>query len=232
MAKFLTTSATNYYLEELIKNAKTFLVLISPFLKVSERMRELLVDKDRQRFDVRIVYGKHRQPDEINWLQDLTSVRVRFCKNLHAKCYLSEEACIITSMNLHNFSQVNNNEMGVYVTRTEDPELFMQTFEEAKRMLRISSEVAFSPRRRAGKSSPKPKPDTKGDGKISTSRLARKLGLKNADFRSRLVKRGLLEQQDGEYVLTPRGIEIGGEVRNSPRFGTFFLWPEQAFAKP
>ena len=33
MAKFLNTSATNYFLEELIKGAQERLVLISPFLK-------------------------------------------------------------------------------------------------------------------------------------------------------------------------------------------------------
>lgn len=41
MPKFLNTSATNYYLEELIKNAKERLILISPFLKINDRIREL-----------------------------------------------------------------------------------------------------------------------------------------------------------------------------------------------
>ena len=38
MAKFLNTSATNYYLEELIKNASDRLILISPFLKLNDRL--------------------------------------------------------------------------------------------------------------------------------------------------------------------------------------------------
>ena len=58
MARFLNTSATNYFLEELIKNAKERLVLISPFLKLNDRIKELLIDKDRLKIDVRIVYGK------------------------------------------------------------------------------------------------------------------------------------------------------------------------------
>ncbi|NMV21408.1 DNA repair protein, partial [Vibrio parahaemolyticus] len=67
MAKFLNTSATNYYLEELIKNASERLILISPFLKLNDRIRELLEDKDRLKIDIRIVYGKSElQPDEIN----------------------------------------------------------------------------------------------------------------------------------------------------------------------
>ena len=71
MAKFLNTSATNYFLEELIKDAKERLILISPFLKLNDRIRELLADKNRLKIDVRIVYGKSElQPEEINWLKE------------------------------------------------------------------------------------------------------------------------------------------------------------------
>ena len=38
MAKFLNTSGTNYHLEELIKAARDRLILISPFLKLNDRM--------------------------------------------------------------------------------------------------------------------------------------------------------------------------------------------------
>ena len=124
MAKFLNTSATNYFLEELIKSAKDRLILISPFLRINQRIRELLEDKNRLKIDVRVVYGKSElQPEEISWLRELTYVRTSFCQNLHAKCYLNEESCIITSLNLYEFSQVNNNEMGVLISRSNDPDL-------------------------------------------------------------------------------------------------------------
>lgn len=58
MAKFLNTSGTNYYLEELIKGAKDRLILISPYLRLNDRIKELLEDKNRLKIDVRIVYGK------------------------------------------------------------------------------------------------------------------------------------------------------------------------------
>ena len=54
MAKFLNTSGTTYYLEELIKNAQERLYLISPYLKLNDRVKELLEDKDRMKIDVRI----------------------------------------------------------------------------------------------------------------------------------------------------------------------------------
>ncbi len=53
MAKFLNTSAANYYLEELIKRTRERLIVISPFLKFNDRIKELLADKDRMKIDVR-----------------------------------------------------------------------------------------------------------------------------------------------------------------------------------
>lgn len=138
MAKFLNTSATNYFLEELIKTANGRLILISPFLKLNDRIKELLADKDRLKIDVRIIYGKNElQNDEISWLSKLTYIRTSFCKNLHAKCYLNEKACIITSLNLYEFSQVNNNEMGIAVSRTDDAELYKDAYEEAQRIMAL-----------------------------------------------------------------------------------------------
>lgn len=85
MAKFLNTSATNYFLEERIKEAKDRFILISPFLKLNDRIKELLTDKDRLKIDVRIIYGKSElQPEELAWLKGLTYIRTSFCKNLHA----------------------------------------------------------------------------------------------------------------------------------------------------
>lgn len=60
MAKFLNTSAKNYYLEELIKSASDRLILISPYLKLNDRIKELLEDKNRLKIDVRRLYGMAR----------------------------------------------------------------------------------------------------------------------------------------------------------------------------
>ena len=47
MAKFLNSSGTTYHLEELIKNASDRLIIISPYLKLNERIKELLEDRNR-----------------------------------------------------------------------------------------------------------------------------------------------------------------------------------------
>ena len=142
MAKFLTTTGVSYQLEEIIKDAKERLVLISPFLRVNERVKELLEDKDRLKIDVRVIYGKNElQPEENNWLESMTSIRTSFCKNLHAKCYLNENAALLTSMNLYEFSQVNNNEMGLLVSKEKERELYEEIYEESMRIVRVSEEI-------------------------------------------------------------------------------------------
>ena len=129
MAKFLDTTGVSYHLQQLINNATEKLILISPYLKLNERLKQSLEDKDRMKIDVRIIYGKSElHPAENNWLKSLRSIRTSFCQNLHAKCYLSENGAIITSMNLYDFSQINNNEMGVYIDKTEDEQLYTDVY--------------------------------------------------------------------------------------------------------
>lgn len=231
MAKFLNTSATNYFLEELIKEAKDRLILISPFLKLNDRIKELLTDKDRLKIDVRIIYGKSElQPEELTWLKGLTYIRTSFCKNLHAKCYMNEELCIISSLNLYEFSQVNNNEMGVLIRRAEDAELYKDAYEEAQRIIRISEEVRISLERVADEAKAKTavvKPAVEEiKGKLTSSKLAQKLGVKTTELTEKLVITGYLELRDTKHYLTAKGKAAGGEFRMSPKFGSYFLWLE------
>lgn len=145
MAKFLDTTGVSYHLQQLINQSQDTLILISPYLKINERLRQSLDDKDRMKIDIRVVYGKNElQPDQINWLKSLKSVRTSFCENLHAKCYLNESEAIVTSMNLYEFSQVNNQEMGIYVTKVDDPQLYDEVYNEARRLIRIGDEVRLS----------------------------------------------------------------------------------------
>jgi phosphatidylserine/phosphatidylglycerophosphate/cardiolipin synthase-like enzyme len=225
MAKFLNTSATNYFLEELIKDAKDRLILISPFLKLNDRIKELLSDKNRLKIDVRIVYGKSElQPAEMSWLQELTYIRTSYSKNLHAKCYLNESLCIITSLNLYEFSQVNNNEMGILIRRAEDTELYKDAYEEAQRIIRVSEEVRISLERIDQDAEPKTE-DEEQTTKLTSSKLAQKLGVKTGELIEKLVATGFLELKDGKPYLTQKGKEAGGEFRGS-KFGAYFLWPE------
>lgn len=227
MAKFLNTSATNYYLEELIKGATDRLILISPFLKLNDRIKELLEDKNRLKIDVRIVYGKSElQPSEISWLNELSFVRTSFCKNLHAKCYINETSSIITSLNLYEFSQVNNNEMGVYISRDEDVEMYRDTYEEAQRIIRISDEIRISLEKIVKAEESKDEADFEDDiTKITTSKLAAKLKFKTPELIEQLIVGGYVRMSGEKQELTKKGIDVGGEAKIG-RYGAYFIWPE------
>lgn len=145
MAKFLTTTGVSFHVEQLINKANEKLILISPFLKINDRIKQSLEDKNRMKMDIRVVYGKNElQPDENNWLKSMQFIRTSFCKDLHAKCYLNEKEAIITSMNLYEFSQVNNNEMGIYIEKEKDAEIYKDVLEEVNRLIRISDEIRIS----------------------------------------------------------------------------------------
>jgi hypothetical protein len=243
MAKFLNSSGTTYHLEELIKNASDRLIIISPYLKLNERIKELLEDRNRLKIDIRIVYGKNDlHPEEINWLKNLTFIRTSFCKNLHAKCYLNENECIITSLNLYEFSQVNNNEMGVLIYRNEDAKLYADTYEEAQRIIRISDEVRMSlekvtdsdsnaDSKTKSNSSSQTNPvsnvispsETPNYSKLTTAKLAKELGFKTQELNDKLLAAGYLQEQEGELLLTDAGRAAGGTSKRG-KFGEFCLW--------
>jgi hypothetical protein len=62
--------------------------------------------------------------------------------------------------------------------------------------------------------------------KLTSSKLAQKLGIKTSELIERLVALGLLELREGKTFITQKGKEAGGEFRMSPKFGPYFLWPE------
>src|SRR3546814_19447 len=120
----------------------------------------------------------------------------------------------------------------ILIRRSDDAELYRDAYEEAQRIIRISEEVRISMERVAT-----PVDEATGDGeeagqeegddadKLTTSKLARKLGCKTAELTEKLVASGHLELRDGKPYLTDKGKASGGEFRMSQRFGPYFLWP-------
>jgi len=142
MAKFLNTTGISYLLEELIKNTSDRLILVSPYLQLNNRIKELITNLNLQKKDIRIIYRENKlHPDENNWLAGQTGIGTSLCNNLHAKCYINEREAIITSMNLYNFSQQNNNEMGIHITKAADEELYNDALKEVQRLLAVSEEI-------------------------------------------------------------------------------------------
>lgn len=144
MAEFLTTNGTSYHIENIIIEAKTKLVLVSPYLQISKTFYERLKDASNKNVAIKIIYGKDElKPNERNSLAELKNVELFFFENLHAKCYFNETKMVITSMNMYEFSEKNNREMGVLIDRNADKDLFEKAVNETFSIIQSAEQIAL-----------------------------------------------------------------------------------------
>ncbi len=62
--------------------------------------------------------------------------------------------------------------------------------------------------------------------KLTTAKLAAKVGIKTPDLLEKLVNKGYLNlTENGKHFLTHSGKAIGGEFRTG-QYGIYFLWDE------
>ena len=149
MIRFLTTSGIASHIEDLIRTAESRVVLVSPYLQFSENFVHRLMDADSRGVEVAIIYGKDRLSDEVrDVLGKLNRLRLHYYEHLHAKCYLNEHEMVIGSMNLYEYSEKKNREMGVLVT--SDEEVYQEAVAEVASIVRASKrQQVKGPRQKA-----------------------------------------------------------------------------------
>ena len=235
MAKFLNTTGVSYHLEELIKGTKDRLILISPYLQFHNRVKDNIHNLNIQKKDIRIIYREDKlKVEESNWLESQIGVRTSICPTLHAKCYLNESEAIVTSMNLYSFSQQNNDEMGIHVTKEQDADLYNDIVEEAQRLLTISDEVRVSVKKidkeieKQSENTIKKVQENKDNSKsklLTTKELSKLTGLSSRKVNSWFTDNKLMYKKDEDWITTKRGKETGG-VEKKGQYGQFVIWPE------
>ncbi len=150
MAEFLTTRGTSHQIENIIMEAKGKLILLSPFLQLSKTLFERLKDASKKGVKIKIIYGKDElKPNEKNSLAELTNVELFFHENLHAKCYFNETKMVITSMNMYQFSENNNREMGILIDAKTETDLFQKAVNEAASIIEHSEIIPLHKSNRA-----------------------------------------------------------------------------------
>ncbi len=139
--QFITTRAINHHLDELIRNADKFLILIAPYIQLNNLLRERLMDKKREGVEITIICrGQDSVEDFARY-----STKVKSKPNLHAKCYLSDKAAIVTSMNLNDFSQENNAERGFLIANNQVNPFYNEISEEARRLVTSANDISILP---------------------------------------------------------------------------------------
>jgi len=64
---------------------------------------------------------------------------------------------------------------------------------------------------------------------ISTSQLAKKMGLSPKNMFAKLQEKSCITREGDQWALTDKGRQIGGEVKTDKRYGTYIVWPEDFF---
>jgi len=239
MAEFLDTQGVSYYLKKLINNAEDKLYLISPYLQLNNQLKLSLEDRHKFSIDIIIIYGKVSDinPDDSSWLQSMPGIKLLFHKDLHAKCYFNEKEAIITSMNLYMFSQQNNVEMGIYIAKEKDEELYKQIATEVDRIKRGSEHRTISVQKVENKkiepikeqATPKPTENIKPilhDGKyFSVTALSKEIGISSKELTHKIEKLKWIEKRNDEWVLTNLGKSKGAQMKKG-QYGDYIAYPE------
>ena len=122
---------------EIIKGAKEFLYLVSPFIKLKDFesidlaliKRALMVAIDKK-IDIRFITRSSKKSDS-NPSVKLKPFLDQGCKlhiidNLHSKVYCNESKALITSMNMYLHSIMNNEEIGVLISIDKEEKRYNQ----------------------------------------------------------------------------------------------------------
>ncbi|WP_230383655.1 hypothetical protein [Pedobacter endophyticus] len=105
-------------------------------------------------------------------------------------------------MNLYEFSQQNNNEMGIYISKVQDPELYEATQGEVQRLLTISEEIRVTVKKVTNDTHPKTEKN------ITETNLA--------------IDKALNSKQSGFCIRT--GIQIPFNVEKPMSYDAFKSW--------
>lgn len=139
MSEFLTTSGLSYAIERIISTAYSRIVIVSPYIQISRNYRERLVEAQKRNVSITLIFGKDDlQKKQNDILSEFKNLELYFCDNLHAKCYLNEKISVIGSMNLYEYSQGNNREMGILIDRNNEENIYKDIEREIYSIIQIS----------------------------------------------------------------------------------------------
>ncbi|MDI1354773.1 MAG: phospholipase D family protein [bacterium] len=135
--EILDTTALSHEIEKLIKGSEDLIIIISPYLKINNRLRPKLAACFSRNNKNLILYREDQLlKDEKKWLDGFTNVKLIPIKHLHAKCYLNEKTALIATMNLYEYSQINNHEIGIKISVDNDKEEMNELLEIINTMIK------------------------------------------------------------------------------------------------
>ncbi|MDR1446661.1 MAG: phospholipase D-like domain-containing protein [Treponema sp.] len=131
--ELVNTTELNYEIENMFRNEWHFILILSPYLDLTEKIQAILAMSDAK---VVILYTEIEKESKKKKLEDfqvsMPNVEFYCIPNFHAKAYITSGTLIITSLNLYKFSQINNFELGIVLKDTTYNKIIGKLFEELK----------------------------------------------------------------------------------------------------
>tara|TARA_R110002049_G_scaffold194568_1_gene363470 strand:- start:2735 stop:3643 length:909 start_codon:yes stop_codon:yes gene_type:complete len=126
MSTFLTGDDLNDAIDGIITNAKKFIRITSPYIKLDEHFKERFnLIKNNPSIYLQILFGKNEdnfyrsmKSEDLDYFKSFPNVSIIYEPKLHAKSYINDSDGIITSMNLYDYSAENNVEYGVSFSKS------------------------------------------------------------------------------------------------------------------
>ena len=122
MAKFITGKDLEKAIYDIIWDAESSILIVSPYIKLDEYFKKLF-DKhiNNPKIHFTIVFGKNEgavsksmSKVDFDYFKKFMNVSIIYVPHLHAKYYGNEHKGVITSINLYDYSFKNNIEFGVF----------------------------------------------------------------------------------------------------------------------
>lgn len=153
MSNFLTGQELEEKLTDIIWEAKKYVLIVSPFIKLDFYIKGVF-EKIKARHDVKfyLLFGKNEDNKnrsiskaDFEYFTEFKNIIILYNKDLHAKHYCNESEGLITSLNLYDYSMINNVEYGVHFTRSLLPtdKLFVDTEKFTDELIFNNSDVIF-----------------------------------------------------------------------------------------
>ena len=126
MPKFVTGKELEDTVYDILFQAKTHLLLMSPYIKLDDYFKELLANHTTNpHLRLVVVFGKNEgqvwrsvSRQDLAFFQQFHYVTLIYAPNLHAKFYGNERQGVITSINLYDYSFKHNIEFGICTEST------------------------------------------------------------------------------------------------------------------
>lgn len=116
--EFLQQRALEAAIEDVVTNAKDFLLVVSPYVKIADALRvPLQAARNRGVQSVLLCREGHPKDAPTTALVQQLFGQVLRVPSLHAKCYVNQSRAVVASLNLYEFSS-QNLEMGVAFSHT------------------------------------------------------------------------------------------------------------------